>query len=1519
MTKEMEEIYKEWYKTMPSQMIDVSESFVGIGKIIINGHSLYKYIEDVYSIQSDTLPLNLLSSIADTIGQSLIASGFKDSYLVLFEEDNNTEERKICTREVAATLEKGGALKIIWFHSMYDHEFKNFIKEEHICLGVGYQDSESLVFLNTVLGFSLYAAVLDKETFRPPRLFMFVISPAMYLCAEKYVSREYTPKKVELLSIESTVSEVEGIVKKHLGDAKYAEHIGVVRSPNSLSKYSKERKPVDRELIIEIEEVIRKCNVCSIKSVIDGRLLQPVQEKTSDVSAAEIINEALEKVGEERPFVPTTMSSVRFYNEEQERSFRTEQMYIESLKKNAQSLHEGKHLHNPIMLVSEKTKKKKEVKEKIGKKQLEIIEKNKKQKELEAKKKDVAFLRSFLAKYESFSATYEKRRHLESFLVRAHSSFICRKVFLLRIEFYSELWSLEKRKKRPSEKDLVSLYMDCTTFIEKYSKDASIEELQYVLQAMLDQGFGATILEMCERYQISYTNKRDSACTVIYNGGEPVSLVFDPATTKDPNDYDISFLMRAAGDKLKRTLGSKPDPRLLFEPDEWQRDLLKIVDDSESAVICAPTSSGKTFICYYAMEKVLRESNDDIVIFVAPTKALVNQVAADVYARFGSKPYIKQNNILQGICMSDFQISPFNCQILITVPNVLEKILSMPPEQAKKAHPYLDRVKYIVIDEVHKISDNNMGPSMEKIIHFSPCSLLLLSATLGNLDEFYGWVEKIESRKNRRCHLIQHKERYCEIKNYVFVPKKINSLETCHKTTRAPGEQSIAPIHSLFAYSFRVIKEDGFSDDVNFLPEELLNLYYAIFAVLRKDQRSLIKEYRPKRFFKTNCITKGDVKKYENYVIGTFRDMIKTNTLDTEQVIKIYEILIREAKEGFQKIESDLKEQLSGYIEKEPAVGTRLLQNKPLKTISSTPKEEQISSEDENLAKKMENMELSPAEISPDILLYNIDYLLDNILDLTVELEAANKLPCIVFNLERTVCNALAIRLSEELENFEKCAPPVLTKADIRENEKVLKEMRRARDANVATGKDAWINESIVAEEIAGRNIDLNAKDPRFCFTDPTIASSGAYLLDEYAKSLRKTGRLDPRLIQALYRGIGVHHSGIPKKYRNMVEILFRMKQLRVVFATDTLALGINMPCRTAVFAGDSLHLDSMSFKQMAGRAGRRGYDTQGNVVFFGIPKQKVRSLITSYLPRIKGSYPYTSLLAVQSARPTVKSSTVESILSYPLMSLSLPKEAFRAINGLSTKDFTQKILDAQKRYLISKQFLSSETMQNDLILHSTEGKKEVPFTKKLSHTSGLCDMALNTLSYGAEAFVLMSLVNEGVLDQICKQEKDKEEIYKSIIHLVAYIFEIHPLPSISSLPALPDLEPSIFARLEAYYKESIAISREYMHEEDAAWTRLIPDSVHYTPIAQSFFILPYLYTKKNSYILKYFIDQNVKQIIKENGVGETELWRRLKNIEDVLIQLVAYYTEYFPTSIAMPFVSGTLSQFRERFAKMHA
>ncbi len=96
-------------------------------------------------------------------------------------------------------------------------------------------------------------------------------------------------------------------------------------------------------------------------------------------------------------------------------------------------------------------------------------------------------------------------------------------------------------------------------------------------------------------------------------------------------------------------------------------------------------------------------------------------------------------------------------------------------------------------------------------------------------------------------------------------------------------------------------------------------------------------------------------------------------------------------------------------------------------------------------------------------------------------------------------------------------------------------------------------------------------------------------------------GRTLSRLVRA---GIGVHHAGMLPKYRRLVEQLAQQGLLRVICGTDTLGVGINVPIRTVLltaltkFDGTRMRqLSAREFHQVAGRAGRAGYDTAGTVV----------------------------------------------------------------------------------------------------------------------------------------------------------------------------------------------------------------------------------------------------------------------------------------------------------------------------------
>src|SRR5260221_5920108 len=108
----------------------------------------------------------------------------------------------------------------------------------------------------------------------------------------------------------------------------------------------------------------------------------------------------------------------------------------------------------------------------------------------------------------------------------------------------------------------------------------------------------------------------------------------------------------------------------------------------------------------------------------------------------------------------------------------------------------------------------------------------------------------------------------------------------------------------------------------------------------------------------------------------------------------------------------------------------------------------------------------------------------------------------------------------------------------------------------------------------------------------------------ELIGNFRFTAGFGKTLSRLVRHGIGVHHAGMLPRYRRLVETLAQAGLLKVICGTDTLGVGINVPIRTVLFTALSKydgsktrHLQAREFHQIAGRAGRAGFDTTGYVV----------------------------------------------------------------------------------------------------------------------------------------------------------------------------------------------------------------------------------------------------------------------------------------------------------------------------------
>jgi hypothetical protein len=218
------------------------------------------------------------------------------------------------------------------------------------------------------------------------------------------------------------------------------------------------------------------------------------------------------------------------------------------------------------------------------------------------------------------------------------------------------------------------------------------------------------------------------------------------------------------------------------------------------------------------MEQVIREASQGqgIVVYVSPTKALVNQVEADIYARF-EKSYTKKSisRTLHGVFTKEYRHNVHDAQILITVPECLELVIMM-ALNGKTA----GRIRWVIFDEVHCISKAN-GAVWERLLIGTKAPWVALSATIGNPKEFHGWLEGVEKAKGHDCKLVQVDQRVNDL--------SINVFDSSIGTLDERAMDRIVPINPLGVLSIPLIQgHGGIPSQTKFLPEHVWEISHKL-------------------------------------------------------------------------------------------------------------------------------------------------------------------------------------------------------------------------------------------------------------------------------------------------------------------------------------------------------------------------------------------------------------------------------------------------------------------------------------------------------------------------------------------------------------------------------------------------------------------------------------------------------------------------------------------------------------------
>jgi superfamily II RNA helicase len=210
----------------------------------------------------------------------------------------------------------------------------------------------------------------------------------------------------------------------------------------------------------------------------------------------------------------------------------------------------------------------------------------------------------------------------------------------------------------------------------------------------------------------------------------------------------------------------------------------------------------------------------------------------------------------------------------------------------------------------------------------------------------------------------------------------------------------------------------------------------------------------------------------------------------------------------------------------------------------------------------------------------------------------------------------------------------------------------------------------------------------------------------EMIGNFRFTAGFGKTLTRLVRHGIGVHHAGMLPRYRRLVETLAQAGLLKVICGTDTLGVGINVPIRTVLFTGLSKYdgtrtrlLQAREFHQIAGRAGRAGFDTTGYVVAqapehvienekalakAGDDPKKRRKVVRKRPPEGQVGWGLPTFERLRDAEPEPLKSSFKVTNAMLLNVISRPGDAFAAMKHLLTDNDEDP---ASQRKLIRRAF----------------------------------------------------------------------------------------------------------------------------------------------------------------------------------------------------------------------------------------
>jgi len=583
------------------------------------------------------------------------------------------------------------------------------------------------------------------------------------------------------------------------------------------------------------------------------------------------------------------------------------------------------------------------------------------------------------------------------------------------------------------------------------------------------------------------------------------------------------------------------------------------------------------------------------LLFLVPTEALIFQVGS-MFSKFIGQPTLISDNILY--------LTESN--IVIGTPKAVEDKL-----------PVLDiDFDIIIVDEIHNLGSLGEHHYYERLLKmFSDKQLLALSATIKNPHNLISWLQELGYAD---INLINYTTRFLNLQRQLFMNNKL------------------IKVHPISCLNKDDINLEFLKKNIPMTPYDTINLYDSLNDIFPKE----MKDYHISVIFPEHNkrLSLDDSRHYETIL----KD--KLVYLNEQYPDKIEEILDK------YKIDFQISDEINLY----------------------------------NLFKEIKRKQLTPCIVFQE----NTVYCKEIFIKLVGYLEKLEELnyPYYYDNLEfkQTQYN----NSLKELDKFKKSIKfgnNITNKAVIIEDKMRDKEfeLNKAFVSKYQTHlkkqcdkiRKSKTKEKIKNIQISNLKIELNdlssysklkyidifRKHVEFSLN--TDSPMTADKIREIKKNISKKLEIDVSytnvFLQGLKRGIGIYTKHMPPIYNMIVQKLAQNGELGFVVADEQLALGINMPFRSSCILGykDSKNFKKSNYLQMIGRAGRRGKDCEGHVIFVNVDW---KNLMKSEMEEICSEYKhYPSYKVINSFTDKYKTNT-EKIFKFRM---NKDKEAYEIVN----------------------------------------------------------------------------------------------------------------------------------------------------------------------------------------------------------------------------------------------------------------